>query len=256
MPGIISISKASKPQELRGALPAGSRLRSYEIVSVLGQGGFGITYRARDATLNRDVAVKEFLPISLALREGDGTVVPRSTELAGEFLWARERFLEEARTLAKLEHAPAVIRVLDFLEANGTAYMVMALAHGETLAQSLKRGGRLQAHEIERMLFPLLDSLERVHETGFLHRDIKPANVVRDETGNPTLIDFGAARAAMADRSTAMTAIFTPGYAAIEQFTSGEQGPWTDIYGLSATLYHAVTGAPPPSAVDRLLKRG
>jgi serine/threonine protein kinase/peptidoglycan hydrolase-like protein with peptidoglycan-binding domain len=254
VPGIISTPKASKPQELRGALPAGSRLRSYEIVSVLGQGGFGITYRARDATLNRDVAIKEFLPTSLALREGDGTVVPRSTELAGEFRWARERFLEEARTLAKLEHAPAVIRVLDFLEANGTAYMVMALAHGETLAESIKRNGRLPPREIERILHPLLDSLERVHEMGFLHRDIKPANVVRDERGNPTLIDFGAARAAMADRSAVMTAIFTPGYAAIEQFTSGKQGPWTDIYGLSATLYHAVTGAPPPSAVDRLLE--
>jgi serine/threonine protein kinase/peptidoglycan hydrolase-like protein with peptidoglycan-binding domain len=254
VPGITSTPKASKPQELRGALSAGSRLRSYEILSVLGQGAFGITYRARDTTLNREVAVKEFLPTSLALREGDVAVMPRSTELRGEFLWGRDRFLEEARTLAKLEDAPAVIRVLDFLEENGTAYMVMALAQGETLGQRIKRSGRLPPHDIELILYPLLDGLEQVHEMGFLHRDIKPDNIVRDESGVPTLIDFGAARAAMADRSTAMTAVFTPGYAAIEQFTSSKQGPWTDIYGLSATLYHAVTGAAPPSAIDRLLE--
>jgi serine/threonine protein kinase len=254
VPGITSTPKASEPQELRGALSPGSRLRSYEIISVLGQGAFGITYRARDTTLNRNVAVKEFLPTSLALREGDVAVMPRSAELTGDFLWARERFLQEARTLAKLEDAPSVIRVLDFLQENGTAYMVMALAQGETLGQSIKRVGRLPPSEIERILYPLLDGLERVHEMGFLHRDIKPDNIVRDESGTPTLIDFGAARAAMAGRSTVMTAIFTPGYAAIEQFTSGDQGPWTDIYGLSATLYHAITGAAPSSAVDRLLE--
>jgi serine/threonine protein kinase len=254
VPGITSTPRASEPQELRGALSPGSRLRSYEIISVLGQGAFGITYRARDTTLNRNVAVKEFLPTSLALREGDVAVMPRSADLTGDFLWARERFLQEARTLAKLEDAPSVIRVLDFLEENGTAYMVMALALGETLGQSIKRIGRLPPPEIERILYPLLDGLERVHEMGFLHRDIKPDNIVRDESGTPTLIDFGAARAAMAGRSTVMTAIFTPGYAAIEQFTSGDQGPWTDIYGLSATLYHAITGAAPSSAVDRLLE--
>ncbi len=243
----------AKHEELQGVLAAGVRLRSYEIGSVLGQGGFGITYRARDTTLNRDVAIKEYLPTSLALRKGDTAVIPRSTELAEQFVWGRERFLEEARTLATLDHASAVVRVHDFLEANGTAYMVMALARGETLDQRLRRGGPLPQQEIERVLYPLLDGLEQVHATGFLHRDIKPANIILDAKGNPTLIDFGAARVAIAGRSVALTAIFTPGYAAAEQMTAAKQGPWTDIYGLSATLYHAITGQTPPSAFDRML---
>ena len=131
----------AKPNELRGTLPAGTRLRNYELISVLGHGGFGITYYARDTTLGREVAVKEYLPTSLALRENGTTVVPRSTQLAEDFIWGRERFLEEARILATLEGGPAVVRVYDFLEANGTAYMVMGLARGDTLEQRLKRDG-------------------------------------------------------------------------------------------------------------------
>ncbi len=253
MPETDPETAGAAPSELRDALAAGTSLRSYEIVSVLGQGSFGITYRARDVTLNRDVAIKEYLPTSLALREGGTTVVPRSTELAGEFVWGRDRFLEEARTLAKFGRAPAVVRVHDFLEANGTAYMVMELVQGETLDHRIKRDGSLPSKAIERLLYPLLDGLEQVHGIGFLHRDIKPSNIILDAMGNPTLIDFGASRAAMAGRTTAMTAIFTPGYAAAEQFTSTRQGPWTDIYGLSATIYDAITGKPPPSAFDRLL---
>jgi hypothetical protein len=145
------------------------------------------------------------------------------------------------------------VRVFDFLEANGTAYIVMQLVQGETLEERLRSRGSLAAADIERILWPLLDGLEQVHNTGFLHRDIKPANILLDAAGNPTLIDFGASRAAMAGRSTALTAIFTPGYAAGEQMTSAKQGPWTDIYGLSATLYHAITGHAPPSAFDRML---
>jgi len=243
-------------KDVRGVLPAGTRLRSYELLSVLGQGSFGITYRARDTTLDRDVAIKEYLPIALALREDGTLVVPRSTELADDFVWGRERFLDEARTLAKLGRTPAIVRVHDFLEANGTAYMVMALAEGDTLHQHLRRGGPLSAAAIDRLLHPLLDGLEEVHATGFLHRDIKPANIIVDAKGHPTLIDFGASRAAMAGRSESLTAIFTPGYAAAEQFSSGKQGPWTDIYGLSATLYCAIRGRPPPSAFDRVLEDG
>jgi len=148
---------------------------------------------------------------------------------------------------------PAVVRVIDFLEANGTAYMVMALARGETLDLRLRRDGPMPPAGVERMLFLLLDGLEQVHQAGFLHRDIKPANIIIGAEGAPTLIDFGAARATMAERTAAMTAIFTPGYAAAEQFTSAKQGPWTDIYGLSATVYHAITGSPPPSAFGRML---
>jgi serine/threonine protein kinase len=240
-------------KDLRGALPAGARLRGYEILAVLGHGGFGVTYQARDATLGRDVAIKEYLPTAVAIREDGTTVLPRSTALADEFRWGRDRFLQEARTLAKLDGAPAIVRVFDFLEANGTAYMVMALLDGEPLEQRLKRDGCLSQSAIERLLDPLLDGLAAVHAAGFLHRDIKPDNIMLDAKSNPTLIDFGAARAPMAGGTAAMTAIFTPGYAAAEQFTSAKQGPWTDIYGLCATLYHAIVGRPPPSAFDRMV---
>jgi len=242
------------PGDMRGVLPAGTALRGYELVSILGQGAFGITYRARDLQLDREVAIKEYLPTSLALREGRTTVVPRSAEHAEQFAWGRERFLDEARTLARLDRTPAIVRVHDFLEDNGTAYMVMALIEGETLARRLAREQRLPPDTVERIVFPLLDGLEEVHGIGFLHRDIKPANIMIDAHGRPTLIDFGASRAAMAERSTTLTAIFTPGYAAAEQFTSAKLGPWSDIYGLAATLYHVITGNIPPSAIERILK--
>ena len=247
-------SKTDAQQDgLRGTLPSGTRLRNYELISVLGQGGFGITYYARDTTLGREVAIKEYLPTSLALREDGTLVVPRSTQLAEDFIWGRERFLEEARILATLEDVPAVVRVYDFLEANGTAYMVMGLARGDTLEQRLKRDKQLAPPLVEQMLERLLDGLEEVHKAGFLHRDIKPANIILDAHDNPTLIDFGASRASIADRTAAMTAIFTPRYAAAEQLTSDRQGPWTDIYGMSATVYHAITGRPPPSSLERAL---
>jgi serine/threonine protein kinase len=240
-------------KDLRGALPAGARLRGYEILAVLGHGGFGVTYQARDTTLGRDVAIKEYLPTAVAIREDGTTVLPRSTALADEFRWGRDRFLQEARTLAKLDGAPAIVRVFDFLEANGTAYMVMALLDGEPLEQRLRRDGCLSQPAIEGLLYPLLDGLEAVHAAGFLHRDIKPDNIMLDAKSAPTLIDFGASRAPMAGGTAAMTAIFTPGYAAAEQFTAAKQGPWTDIYGLCATLYHAIVGRPPPSAFDRMV---
>ncbi len=235
------------------ALSAGRMIGRYEIVSVLGQGGFGITYRAHDSQLDREVAIKEYLPLALAVRQDGTTVLPRSTDAAADFAWGRERFVAEGRTLASLQRAPAIVRVFDFLEANGTAYIIMELLSGETLEHRLKRKGPLAPAEVDRILWPLLEGLEQVHVTGFLHRDIKPGNILLDGVGNPTLIDFGASRAAMAGRTTALTAVFTPGYAAAEQMTSAKQGPWTDIYGLSATLYHAITGKTPPGAFDRML---
>jgi len=234
-----------------GALPPGAQVGKYQIVEMLGQGGFGITYRAHDSRLHRDVALKEYLPTSFARRQGSTTVVPRSTQTAEDFLWGRERFLDEARTLARLEDAPGIVNVHDFLEDNGTAYMVMALVRGETLEARLKRDRRLQQPAIEQLLYPLLDGLEIVHDSGFLHRDIKPANILIDNAGRPTLIDFGASRVALLGRTQAMTAVYTPGYAAPEQMTSAKQGPWTDIYAVAGTLYHCVTGRTPPSAMER-----
>jgi serine/threonine protein kinase/peptidoglycan hydrolase-like protein with peptidoglycan-binding domain len=249
-----SSARPATATEIRGTLPAGTRLRTYQVAGILGHGAFGITYLCRDEVLGRDVAIKEYLPTALAVREGGTLVVPRSTEMAQDFVLGRERFLNEARTLALLDGAPAVVRVIDFLEANGTAYTVMALAKGETLERRLRREGPLTATQVAHLLPPLLDGLEQVHGAGFLHRDIKPSNIIVDEEWTPTLIDFGAARMAIAERSSSLTAIFTPGYAAAEQFTAARQGPWTDIYGLAATLYHAITGAPPPSAFDRMVE--
>ena len=235
-----------------GPLPAGTLVGKYEIAAVLGQGGFGITYRARDSQLGRNVALKEYLPTSFAVRRGGISVQPRSTRTADDFLWGRERFLDEAKTLALLEETPGIVNVYDFLQANGTAYMVMALARGETLEARLKRDGRLPPTAIEQMLGLLLDGLEKVHAAGFLHRDIKPANILIDADNRPTLIDFGASRLALSGRTQAMTAIYTPGFAAFEQITGGKQGPWTDIYGLAATLYASIAGGPPQPAMERI----
>lgn len=244
---------ATDPEVDFVALPVGTLIGRYEVLSVLGQGGFGITYRARDIQLDREVAIKEYLPTALAVRQNGVTVMPRSTKAAEDFTWGRDRFVAEGRVMATLHRAPGIVRVYDFLEINGTAYIVMEMLHGDTLEGHIRKNGRLNASAIDRILWPLLDGLEQVHTAGFLHRDIKPANILLDAEGNPTLIDFGASRAAMVGRTVAMTAIFTPGYAAPEQFTSARQGPWTDIYGVSATLYHAITGRSPPSAFDRML---
>ena len=251
-----TLSGATPPEVDYVSLKAGQLIGRYEIVSVLGQGGFGITYRARDVQLGREVAIKEYLPSALAVRQDGSTVLPRTTKMADDFGWGRDRFVTEGRTLASLHRVPAIVQVFDFLEANGTAYIVMELLSGMTLEERINTGGKLTPEEVDRILWPLLDGLEQVHAAGFLHRDIKPANILLDAAGNPTLIDFGASRAAMVGRTAAMTAIFTPGYAAAEQMTSAKQGPWTDIYGLAATIYHAIVGKAPPNAFDRMLDDG
>ena len=173
--------------------------------------------------------------------------------MADDFAWGRARFLDEAKTIARLAHAPAVVHVHDFLEANGTAYVVMQLVEGETLAARCRREGRLSPSAIERILHPLLDGLEQVHATGVLHRDIKPENIIIGGDGSPTLVDFGASRVAIAGRTQTLTAVFTPKYAAPEQFTSGQQGPYTDIYAMAATLYVCVSGKEPISAANRMM---
>ncbi|MGE0574521.1 MAG: SUMF1/EgtB/PvdO family nonheme iron enzyme [Reyranella sp.] len=239
--------------EHHSALAIGARVGRYQIVSVLGQGAFGITYRARDTHLDRDVAIKEYLPALLAVRHEGVSVLPRSTQVSEDFFHGRRQFLDEAKTIARLAHAPAVVRVFDFLEANGTGYAVMQLLEGESLASRLRREPRLPQSAIERMLYPLLDGLEQIHATGFLHRDIKPENIIVGPDDAPTLIDFGASRFAVADRTQLFTAIFTPAYAAPEQFTSERQGPFTDIYGLAATFYACIAGEPPPGAAKRMM---
>ena len=243
----------SQPDVDLVTLQPGQTIGRYRVVAVLGQGGFGITYRAVDAELGREVAIKEYLPTALAVRKDGVTVVPRSRSAAEDLAWGLERFVSEGRTLAALHRAPGIVKVHDYLTANGTAYLVMELVDGETLHERIARAGPLDAAAVDGILAPLLDGLEQVHTAGFLHRDIKPANILLDAKGQPTLIDFGASRAAIAGRTQAMTAVFTPGYAPVEQFTSAPQGAWTDIYSLAATLYHAITGEPPRNAIDRMV---
>jgi hypothetical protein len=251
--GIVAETDHGDPDRDFVALRVGQAVGRYRIAAVLGRGGFGITYRALDAELGREVALKEYLPAALAVRQDGTTVVPISTSAAQDYAWGRDRFVAEGRTLAALHRVPGIVLVHDFLEANGTAYLVMELLGGQTLQDRVARHGPLDAAAFERLLSPLLEGLEQVHAAGFLHRDVKPANILLDQRGQPTLIDFGASRAAVAGRTQAMTAVFTPGYAAVEQFTAATQGPWTDIYGLAATLHFAITGSAPPNAVDRIL---
>ena len=235
------------------ALPLGTQLGDYRLDAVIGHGGFGITYRAFDGQLAKMVAIKEYLPIEFAVRRGSD-VVPRGARFADDFAWGRERFLDEARALARFRH-PHIVPVLRFLEANGTAYTVMEFEDGRSVAELLRKPAtRMPADEAVRLADGLLNGLGAVHAQGFLHRDIKPSNVIiRRDDGVPVLIDFGAARLAIGGRTQTLTSILTPQYAPIEQYAlDGKQGPWSDIYSAAAVLHHAVAGEPPPEAASRV----
>src|SRR5574338_15121 len=233
------------------ALPAGYGLHWYVLERVLGQGGFGITYLARDTNLDRLVAIKEYLPCEVAQRHAGATVRPRTEALGARYGWGLERFIAEARTLARFDH-PNIVRVYSVFEANDTAYMVMRFEEGQTLGCLLERRGTLPEAELLRILLPILDGLERVHGAGFIHRDIKPQNIHIRQDGSPVLLDFGSARQSLESPRT-MTILVAPGYAPLEQYYGGAgvQGPWTDIYGLAATCYRAVTGQAPVDAIVR-----
>jgi formylglycine-generating enzyme required for sulfatase activity/serine/threonine protein kinase len=236
------------------SLPIGKLLSDYRIERVLGQGGFGITYLATDVKLMRQVALKEYYPREYAVR--DGTLNIRATgdqEDRETFEWGLTRFLEEAQLLARFEH-PNIIAVRRFFEANGTAYLVMDYSDGKPLHEIIKTGGPISEKQLERILYPLLAGLEQVHRTGFLHRDIKPANLYIRDDGSPVLLDFGAARRATPEHNQGVTTLVADGYSPVEQYdANGTQGPYTDIYGLGATLYRAVTGDKPQAASGRIL---
>ena len=244
------------------ALPAGYRLGEYEIRTVLGSGGFGVTYKAYDHNLDKLVAIKEYLPPDFAVRDGRTTVKPKSSASKEDYAWGLSRFLDEARALARFDH-PHINKVHRFFKENGTAYLVLEYVDGDMLSDLLKRKGRFNETGIRRMLDELLDGLDAVHNAGYIHRDIKPANIIFRRDGSAVLLDFGAARQAIGQRSQMITSILTPGYAPVEQYlnTVDAMGAWSDLYSLGVVAYRCLIGGDESVLIDapsraHLLRKG
>jgi formylglycine-generating enzyme required for sulfatase activity len=241
------------------ALPAGTRLEEFVIEKVLGSGGFGITYLAKDARLGRSVVIKENLPVQFCFRDSaSSTVRPRHSggDDADSFAWSLENFEKEAAMLASLDH-PGSVRVLRSFEANGTAYFVMPFIEGtaqdEVIRRRAQKSDPFSVAEQRAVLARVLEALDYLHARGIYHRDIKPGNLLMTEGGTPVLIDFGAARQRLSERS--LTVVESPGYTPFEQLqTRGKIGPWSDFYALGATLYKTITGEAPPKSTDRILE--
>ena len=235
-------------------LSAGARIDRYRVLSILGIGGFGITYLAEDPKLNQKVAIKEYLPGDLSVRGADSISVQARSHRVDEFEYGLKRFVEEARTLAKFKHLN-IVRVGNFIEAHGTAYLVMDYEAGESLSDYLKRirfSGGMAETEIRSVMLPILKGLQAVHAEGLLHRDVKPGNIYLRRDGEPMLIDFGAARYALGEHSRSISAIVSMGYAPPEQYsTRSKQGPWSDLYAWGATVYELMTGKAPVESPDR-----
>jgi len=237
-------------------LSTGARLDDFEIVRTIGSGGFGTVYLARDRTLDREVAIKEFLPMLLAYRAAGLRVAVRSPDLEATYCAGLRSFINEARILARISH-PAVVRVHRFWEANGTAYMVMPYVRGPRL-RDVRRSMSSAPTEawLRGVIDPLLDALQALHAEGIYHRDIAPDNILLPHSQSPLLLDFGAARRVIGDRTQALTAVLKPSYAPIEQYAETStlrQGPWTDLYALGAVVVYLLRGVPPPPSTVRVL---
>lgn len=222
---------------------------------VLGDGGFGITYIGRDLTLDSKVAIKEYFPSGVAVRTlGSPEVFPASSGFRQDYQWGLDRFLDEARLVRKFKDHPNIVRVEDFFAENSTAYMILEFLDGITLEKYLERqGGRIAFQPALNCLVWVMDALREVHAAGVLHRDISPDNIFLVRSGHVKLIDFGAARQAMGQKSMNLSVILKRGYAPAEQYeTNGQQGPWTDVYATAGTLYRAITGTVPAPAPDRM----
>ncbi|WP_168797365.1 serine/threonine-protein kinase [Lampropedia aestuarii] len=240
------------------SLPIGTRMHEYEIKAVIGEGGFGIVYLATDTLLGREVAIKEYLPLSHAIRLDKHQVQARSPEHQELFEKGLKSFVAEAKILAQFRN-PNLVEVMRFWEGNGTAYIVMPYYKGKTLRQLQQKGFRATDQvSLLNLLIPLLNGLQQVHKVGCFHRDISPDNIVVLPDGSPLLLDFGAARHEIINQADASTVILKPGFAPIEQYggkeTADQQGPWTDIYALSAVGYQLITGVMPPSSVARIMR--
>lgn len=227
----------------------------YLLGRVLGEGGFGITYIGWDLNLHIKVAIKEYYPTGFVSRETtmSTTVTPFIGSQGDYFLKGRERFINEARALAKFFSLPGIVLVKDYFQENGTAYIVMAYIEGQTLKSYLEEmGGRLPAAQVFDMMKPVMTSLAEVHKSGLIHRDISPDNIMISKEGLK-LLDFGAAREFEDSGNKSLSVMLKPGFAPEEQYrTKGVQGPWTDIYALCATMYKCITGVTPDEALDRI----
>ena len=237
------------------ALPVGHQLNEYRIEGVIGSGGFGITYKALDTQLDKVVAIKEYLPNDFAVRTDATTVQPKSTADQDDYQWGLTRFLDEARTLARFEH-PHLNHVRRFFEDNNTAYLVLDYIEGETLSDLLKREGQLDSTRLQRLVAELLSGLDEVHSAGYVHRDIKPSNIMVRANGSSVLLDFGAARQVLGQRSKSLTSVLTPGYAPIEQYDQkgDDIGPWTDLYALGMVAYRCVSGISETELIDAITR--
>ncbi|MEP7300281.1 MAG: serine/threonine-protein kinase [Caldimonas sp.] len=241
----------------QNALPVGAKLGEFEIIDLVGEGGFGIVYLAQDHSLHRKVALKEYMPALLALRGQDTSVSVRSERDRPTFETGLRSFVNEARMLAQFDH-PALVKVYRFWEANGTAYMVMPFFSGQTLQDALKqRADPPDEAWIRKILWPIMDALAIIHADQVYHRDIAPDNIMLLADERPVLLDFGAARRVISDMTHALTVILKPGYAPIEQYADMpgmKQGPWTDVYALAAVMYFMILRRKPPPAVSRLMQ--
>jgi parallel beta-helix repeat protein len=239
-------------------LPPGTVLHEkYLLGRALSQGGFGITYLAWDVILELKLAVKEFFPMGLVARSAGSTHVETYTGEQGEqFNFGLERFLREAKTLARFEDHPNIVTVRDFFKDNNTAYMVMNHIEGLTLESYPKKSGeKIAFPAMLEIMMPVMDALQEVHRMGVMHRDISPDNIFIDNKGRVVLIDFGAARQEIKEKSKSLSVILKAGYAPEEQYRSkGKQSPWTDVYAVAATMYRAITGITPPESMDRLVE--
>jgi serine/threonine protein kinase len=234
------------------ALAAGYELDRYRIERMLGEGGFGITYLARHIHTGKPVAIKEYLPSEFALRESNSTVLPRGGKSEDAYRWGLARFMDEAKTLETFAGHPNIVVVRDFFEANGTAYLVMQYEEGQTFGQWLADHPHPAEQQLLDIFIPILDGLREVHSKQFLHRDIKPGNIYLRTNGTPLLIDFGSSRQALGEHSKSLSVVLTEGYAAKEQYSKrGNQGAWTDIYAVGATLWRSISGEDPEPAPDR-----
>ena len=250
----LAKAQAQMPAASRLALAAGAQLQEYRVEWTLGVGGFGVTYLALDTNLEMQVAIKEYFPSDLVVRESSGKVRVKQPEDETAFLEGRDKFLIECRTLAKFHH-PNVVQVSRFFQMNDTAYMVMNYESGASFKEWLAARGQIDETLLLKMFMPLLDGLAVVHQAGFLHRDIKPANIFVRKDNSLVLLDFGAARHAIGTKSRSLTTIVTPGYAPFELYHShGKQGPWTDLYALAGVLYWTATGNKPVEAPARIRK--